>query len=140
MAFITIEDFKTHLKDYVIDAISDNDATILEEAIESATSTAAGYIGRFDVDLIFAATGEDRKKFADLITHIKDIAKWRFINLTNLLTNWDVAESNYKNAITELGKIQSGKVEPKDWPYPTTSTGNQNPFTISSRPKRGNYI
>jgi hypothetical protein len=140
MAFITKEDFKTHLKDYVIDAISDNDENILLEAIESATSTAAGYINRFDVAVIFASTDDDRKKYADLITYIKDIAKWRFINLTNILTNWDVAEANYKNAITELGKIQAGKVEPQGWPYPGTAEVNYTPFTIASRPKRGNHI
>lgn len=140
MAFITIEDFKTHLRDYVIDAISDNDESILETAIKSAISTAAGYISRFDVAAIFATEGEERDdKYSDLIQYIKDIAKWRFINLANVLNDWEVSETNYKNAIAELGKIQAGKVEPMGWPYPDTETLNS-PFTIFSRPKRGNYI
>lgn len=140
MSFITIEDFKTHLKDYVIEAISDNDESILQTAINSATNTAAGYISRFDVAAIYATEGEERDElYGDLVQYIKDIAKWRFINLANVLNDWEVSETNYKNAITELGKIQAGKVEPMGWPYPETET-NSSPFTIFSRPKRGNYI
>ena len=139
MAFITTDDFKTHLRDYVIDAISDNDETILQTAIDSAMNTAAGYISRFDVAAIYATEGDDRKPYSDLIGYIKDIAKWRFINLANVLNEWEVSETNYKNAITELGKIQAGKVEPMDWPYPESETIDT-PFIITSRPKRGNYI
>lgn len=139
MAFITKDDFKTHLKDYVIEAISDNDEEILADAIARATVEATGYLGRYDTDAIFATTGDDRKKYADLIGYIKDIAKWHFINLANLLTDWDVAKENYRNAITELGKIQAGKVSPKGWPYPEAETTDTT-FIISSRPKRGNYI
>lgn len=139
MAFITIEDFKTHLKDYIIDAISDNDESILQEALDSALQTAASYIGRFDVDAIYATTGDDRKPYSDLMGYIKDIAKKRFIKLSNILNDWDVTEADYKNAITELGKIQSGKTEPKGWPYPADETSDT-PFTISSRPKRGNHF
>lgn len=139
MAFITKEDFKTHLKEYIINAISDNDDDILDEAINRAMAEATGYLSRFDTDAIFATTGNERKKYANLIGYIKDIAKWHFINLSNLLTDWEVSETNYKNAITELGKIQAGKIVPKDWPYPQTET-NEIPFIIHSSPKRGNYI
>ena len=139
MAFITTEDFKTHLKDYIIDAVSDNDESILQEAIDSAMQTAASYIGRFDVDAIYNTTGDERKPFTDLMTYIKDIAKKRFLKLANILTDWDVVETEYKNAIAELGKIQSGRTEPRNWPYPHSETA-ETPFTITSRPKRENHI
>nr|WP_067054082.1 hypothetical protein [Mucilaginibacter sp. L294] len=135
MAFITIEDFKTHLKEYVIEAISDNDEEILKTAITSAEQTAASYISRFDVAAIYATEGADRDKYADLMTYIKDIAKWRFINLVNVATDLDMAESNYKNAIAELGKIQAMRVEPQGWPLPETEA-NATPFTVASNPKR----
>ncbi len=139
MPFITVEDFKTHLKGYIVDAVSDNDSSILQDAIDSATQTAAGYLSRFDVEAIYATTGDDRKPFTDLMGYIKDIAKYRFCKLSNMLNDWDVTETAYKTAIAELGKIQSGKVEPLGWPYPAEQT-TDSPFTIASRPKRGNHF
>lgn len=137
---ITKEDFKTHMRDYVIDAISDNDDEILNEAIARATAEATSYLSRFDVETILLAQGVGRKPYAALIGWIKDMAKWHFINLANVLNNCDVAEANYKNAIAELGKIQSGKTTPIGWPLPVAGEDEQAPFTVASRPKRGNYF
>lgn len=139
MAFLTKDDFKTHLKDYVIEAISDNDEDILNEAIARAIKVATGYLTRYDTAAIFATTGNNREKYADLIGYIKDIAKWFFINLSNVLNDWEISKVNYKNAIIELGKIQAGKIVPEDWPYPE-SEPTDTPFIITSHPKRGNYL
>lgn len=123
-----------------IDAISDNDADLLTEAIATALAEAAGYLSRYDIDLIYATETGERSKYAQLITWLKDIAKWHFINICNLSVDLELAESRYKIAIAELGKIQSGKVTPKGWPLANEETPDLSGFFVASSPKRGNYF
>ena len=136
--FITKEDFKTHLYEGTINAISDNDDDILNDAIATAMAQVTGYLSRYDTDAIFAST--DKVKYADLRTYIKDLAKWHFIKLCNVSIQFDIAEISYKAAIAELLKIQQGKTVPKGWPLLSEDTADNTPFSISSRPKRGNYF
>lgn len=140
MEFITIEDFKTHMFGEVVEIISDNDEDLLIDAIATAMAEACGYLTRFDTDTIFEAESkEERRKYASLITWIKDISKWHFINICNMSVDLELAEKRYKIAIAELGKIQKGLVSPKGWPLAIESDA-ETAFLISSRPKRGNYL
>lgn len=140
MEFITKEDFFTHMYEGAIDAISEEDDAKLEEAIHAAIGEATGYLHRFDLDAILTST--DRVTYASLRTWVKDIAKWHFINLCNVSVDLELAETRYTKAITELGKIQAGKVVPRGWALPPDSGDgiDDSVFYVSSRPKRGNYI
>ena len=137
-AFITPEDFKTHLYEGQIDAISDNDEDMLNEAIATAMAQASGYLSRYDTDAIFACA--DKVKFANLRTYIKDLAKWHFINICNVNVDFEIAETRYKIATSELEKIQKGLIVPKGWPRINEPANTNTPFSVSSRPKRGNYF
>jgi len=139
MSFITKEDFTSHIYEDTIDAISNDDDAKLDTAIKSAIQQAKGYLSRFDIEAIFASEGEEKDNFADLINYIKDIAKWRFIAVCNLQIDIKLAESCYLSAVSELGKIQAGKVVPYGWPFKEEET-DTGAFTIASRPKRGNYF
>lgn len=139
MEFITKQDFLTHMYEGQIDAISDNDDDILTDAIATAMAQATGYLSAYDTDVIFEST--DKTKYADLRSYIKDIAKWHFLQICNVGQSLDLAESRYKSAIAELMKIQQGKVVPKGWAKPANESENYSGvFSVSSRPKRGNYI
>lgn len=137
MEFITREDFLTHMYDDVIDAISDEDDAKLTEAIDSGIGEAMGYLARFDLDTILTST--DRKTYAILRTWIKDITKWHFIAVCNVATDLELAETRYKEAIKRLIEIQRGVVTPKGWALKSDQNDDTGGFTISSRPKRGNY-
>lgn len=140
MEFISTEDFKTHMFGEVVDAISDNDEDLLIDAIATAMAEACSYLSRFDTDLIFEAeSSEEKRKYANLITWLKDIAKWHFINICNMSIDLDLAETRYKIAIAELGKIQKGLTSPKGWPLADEGI-NDTAFLVTSRPKRGNYF
>jgi hypothetical protein len=136
---LTPEDFKTHLYGNAIDAISDNDEDLLTDAIATAYAEAAGYLSRFDTDTIFE-NDTIETKYANLVTWLKDIAKWHFINICNVSVDLVLAESRYKIAIAELGKIQKGLIVPKGWPLADTDTPDFSGFYIASSPKRGNYF
>ncbi|QXU42080.1 DUF1320 domain-containing protein [Pedobacter sp. D749] len=114
MDFITKQDFLTHMYEGSIDAISDNDDEILNDAIATAMAEASGYLSRFNTDIIFVS--EDKIKYANLRAYIKDMSKWHFINICNVNVDMEIAEKRYKAALAELGKIQSGRTVPKAWP------------------------
>lgn len=139
MEFITKEDFATHMYDDVVNAISDHDDALLDEAIDSAIGEACGYLSRFDLDAIL--TSQDRKTYANLRTWVKDIAKWHFIAICNVATDLELAETRYKEAIKRLIEIQNPNkmINPKGWPLKNDQNDDTGGFTISSRPKRGNY-
>ncbi len=137
-AFISREDFITHLYEGQIEAISQDNDDLLNDAIATAMAQAAGYLNRYDLDLIFAST--DKVTFANLRTYIKDMAKWHFINICNVNVDFEIAERRYKYATTELEKIQKGQIAPRGWPLQQQPETANTPFSVSSRPKRGNYF
>lgn len=138
MEFITREDFKTHMYDEVIDAISDEDEENLTEAIDAGLAEAFGYIERFDIDAILSS--QDKRIYAALRTWIKDIAKWHFIAICNVSTDLALAESRYDKAIKELSKIQLNRTTPRGWPLKADNENEAANWSVSSRPKRGNYF
>lgn len=121
--------------DGVIDAIEDNE-DLLTEAIDTGISEALGYLDRFDLDAIMTST--DRKTYANLRTWIKDLAKWHFINICNVATDLQLAKERYDDAINRLKDIQRGITTPRGWALPKIEE-QSGAFTITSRPKRGNY-
>lgn len=120
----------------IIDTISDNDDENLIDAISTAMAEAGGYLNRYDTDIIFES--DDRVKYANLRTYIKDIAKWHFINICNVSIDLELAKTRYDDAISRLKEIQSGKLSPKGWAL-LVETQDEGAFVINSRPKRGNY-
>lgn len=139
MEFITKEDFRTHMHEGVINAISDDDDEMLDDAIATAIAEAGGYLNRYDTDVIFGNTDSaSRSKYANLRTYVKDMAKWHFINICNVSTNLELAKTRYDEAIARLKEIQSGKTSPKGWALLIESE-DEGAFVIASRPKRGNY-
>lgn len=140
MEFITKDDFKTHLSSGKIDAISDTDDDLINDAIASGMAQAEGYLSRFDSEAIWAASlSEKKRKYAMLITWIKDLVKWHFVNICNVGVDLELAKERYDDAISELTKIQKGMIVPKGWPLPSNSD-EQGIFLVESNLKRGNYF
>jgi hypothetical protein len=138
--YISIAELKSHLRDETIQAISGTDDTILTMAITGAESEAKGYLHKYDIDAIWAKTGDERDDL--LMIWLKDIAVWHYINIANPGVDFSLRERRYNAAIAWLKGVQKGDIVP-DFPVPLESTGdeaNTTPFLIGSNPKRGNYI
>lgn len=105
MSFITIPDLATHIYPEGMNAISREDDTKMQSAIDAAILQAAQYLGRYDTAIIFALEGAAREPFANLMTYIKDIAKWNFIAIANATVDLDLAERRYTGALKELAMI-----------------------------------
>ncbi len=140
MAFLTPTQMKTHIYPNVSTAISQGDATLLLDAINSAIGEAKGYCSRFRIEQLFDNEEAVVGWVADptLLMHVKSIAKWHFINVCNVNVDMELASTRYDQAIGWLKNIQSGKVVPEGWP-PATPEGKETFFHTSSNPKRKNH-
>lgn len=130
---LLITDLQTHLYSEQITAISRNDETLMQTAIEAAEGEAKSYLSRYDIETIFNETGSDRDK--TLLMWLKDIATWHFITLANAGADIEFRESRYKQAIASLTKIQAGKTVPFGWPLNTVEE-RQEIWKVTSDTKR----
>lgn len=110
MAYLTIEELKTHLYKDNIDVITRGDDTIVVSAIDSAIQEAKGYLAHYDREAIFEATGGERNALLHIF--VKDIASWHLVNLCNAGTDLQLRESRYLRAIDWLKGVQANKVNP----------------------------
>ena len=119
--YLTKDEIKTHLYSENVESITRGDDTIVEAAIDAATSEAKGYLAAFDIEAIFGATGSGRN--ALLLTFVKDIASWHLINLCNAGSDYKLRQDRYDRAISWLTAVQKGNVAP-DLPFKTNDDGS----------------
>lgn len=138
MSFLTVDQMKTHIYAGVRNAITNNDDTLVQDAIDAAVAEAQGYLSRFDTDLLFNVAGASNFK-ADpmLLNSVKSMAKWHFITLANPNIDYEDAQIRYDDAVKWLEKIQSTKVVPKGWPL-LTPAEKSNLWHIHSKNKKRN--
>lgn len=104
---------KTHIYPGVSTAVSNNDISFLQDAIDAAIGEAKGYCSRYNLVLLFdqAVTPDPM-----LLNWVKAIAKWNFMNLSNPNIDYEDCEKRYGIATNKLKDIQSGKLVPSGWP------------------------
>lgn len=110
MAFITVEELKTHYYRETVDLITRQDDTIVVAAIDGAIQEAKGYLGAYDREAVFAKAAAERN--ALLLIFVKDIAVWHFITLSNAGTDYQARENRYNRAVDWLKSVQRGDVSP----------------------------
>lgn len=137
MAYLTIDEIKTHLYAEVVDAIGEDDVTILQASVDGAIAEAKGYLHAWDIAAEFAKTGADRN--ALLLIFLKDIAVWHYINLANPGTDLKLRQDRYNAAIAWLKGVQRGDIVP-DLAASTAVEGTAGNFTWDSNTKRENHI
>ncbi|SUJ26441.1 Uncharacterised protein [Sphingobacterium spiritivorum] len=137
MAFISKEDFYSHIYEEAVSTISRGNDKHLNSAIQAATNQALRCMARYDTEAIFElSTDEQKQPYAELIIYIKDIAKWHFIGVCNVQVDYEVAKDRYKQAVNELNKIWKGE-DIAGWPL--KSGNNERLFRSGSSPKFNHY-
>ena len=120
--FVTIEELKTHLFDYQVDQITNNDDTIVTSAIDTAVAEVKSYLAnRYDVATIFAQSGTNRS--ALIVDHVKVCAVYHLLLLCNVDAIYERYEKAYDRSIDFLHKVADGLLSP-DLPYLQTDTGS----------------
>lgn len=138
--FLTQGELKTHLYDEVVNEITRNDDSIIDEAIDTAIAEIKSYLSKYDVvrciDTVPPLTRNKK-----LLSVCKDIAAWQLINLCNVTINYDVRRDLYEDAVAWLKGVQAGKVVP-DLPLAVVGTTSTpvNPIKWNSNSKRNNHF
>lgn len=132
--FITKDEIKTHLYDYQVDQITEEDDTIVASAIDTAVAEVKSYLAnRYDVAAIFSATGSDRS--ALIVEHVKVCAVWHLLILCNVDAIYERYEKAYNHSIEYLKQVADGLLSP-DLPYLQTDTGSPTgTIQLKSNPK-----
>lgn len=133
--FIQEEELRSVAYSYQLEQIVENDATILQMAIEAATEEVRGYLSsRYDTAAAFAATGADRNPLLVEIT--KDIALWYIIRLSNVDILYEPVKERYDRAVQWLDRVARGTITP-DLPAATDDNGEYlQPMRYGSMPKQ----
>lgn len=142
MPILSANDMNSHIYPEVQNAISRGDNGMIQAAIDAAIDEAKGYCSRFRVDQIFEnVDAVPGWKYDSILTmHLKNMARWHFITVSNPDINWEDAEIRYSNALRWLREVQKGQVVPTGWPLVTEPEGADSYFHLSSNPKRKNHF
>ncbi len=133
-------ELNTHMYDYQLHAITEQDSSITLSAINSSIAEVKSYLAtRYNVAEIFSAEGEDREPL--IVEFVKTIAVWRIIKLANVDILYDKYRELYNDTISYLTKVSEGSLV-LDLPKIKNESGEVEGGTlqISSHPKFNHYI
>jgi phage gp36-like protein len=136
MKLLTLANMKTHIYGPVSTLISQGDTSILQSAIDAATTEAKGYCSRYNTAKLF-----DETDLPDPILqmHCKNMAKWHFCCLGTPAIDYEDAQTRYDQAVKWLKEVQAGRAVPPGWEL-TTPEEKSTFFHVKSNPKRNNHF
>lgn len=138
--YLRPNELNSHIYDYQLHAITEQDSSITLSAINSAIAEVKSYLAtRYDVEAIFFAEGEEREPL--ILDFVKTIAVWRIIKLANVDILYDKYRDLYKDTISYLTKVSEGSLV-LDLPKIKNESGEieGGNLQISSHPKFNHYI
>lgn len=138
--YLKTNELNTHIYDYQLAQITEQDSSIVKMAISAAITEVKSYLaGRYDVQTIFSAEGDARNPL--ILDFCKVIAVWRVIKLANVDVLYDRYRELYNDTITYLTKVAEGNLM-LDLPARTDAEGNPQggSLRISSNPKFNHYV
>ena len=121
MAFITKADLKSNMYPEIVAAVSRNDDTILDALFAETESMMRTFLGRYDANAIFSATGAARNAY--VLKVAKNIAVYELMKLSNRTVSQNI-RLDYEDAINWLNGINSGKYDAGDLPFLADAAGN----------------
>lgn len=149
--FITIDDLKTHVYQYQVQQISENDSDIVLRAIATAEEEVKSYFYtnakkeyldgrlRYDAEAIFSKQGAERHPL--ILNAVITVTVWHFVSLAHPDIIHEQAKERYDRIIDYLKKINKGEVSLGNLPLLQQVESNepnansQQPFRFGSREK-----
>lgn len=126
MAFLKKDELVTVADIELIDILAgiDNSDAVVAEIIEESIDTMKGFLSRFyDIETIFGATGNERKK--SILKRLKDIVIYEIYERHSRETN-AVAARRYNEAMDWLEKSYTGELGDRTLPpRPTEKTDTE---------------
>jgi len=111
MAFLTKTELKTRTHLEIINAIIKNDDTIIDMIISESITYMKGFLrARFDVDVVFDKTGNDRDQV--VLKILKDIVIYEIYSSHNPAMMTKVVQDNHDRAQKWLKEVQKENINP----------------------------
>ena len=108
MVFITVEDFKLKLPEYIRNQITDTDDTILDDAEIHATAIIQdAFFDKYDLDAEFAFMAEDRHK--NLLRWMLNLMLYLIYERIPTDAVPERVVKNYDDTMQEIKLIEQGK-------------------------------
>lgn len=135
--FITVDDYSASVRLEFIDKAVRGDDNILEIVENQAISEMKSYLsGRYDVEAVFSATGEDRHDL--VLMFAKDIAIYHLCSIREGLMTQNRID-RYNRAIDWLKDVQKGELVVEGLPRLTDEDqAAKSEYLMKSNPKRVN--
>ena len=112
--FIEIAELNTVTAEYKLEEITDYDDSIAQQCILAAVKRVRRMLsGRYDVDSIFTAKGEERD--AELLEICKNIALWFLVRRCNVDILYNRVKETYDRDMEYLEELKNGDI-PSDLP------------------------
>ncbi|MDR0509632.1 MAG: DUF1320 domain-containing protein [Rikenellaceae bacterium] len=125
---IEIEELRSALYEYQADQIAeDNDTTIRKQILAAEELIRSYLVNRYDVSAIWDAVGDDRNPL--LLEHIKSIAVWYLLRLSNPDVLFEKAEKYYQMTMEWLDKVADGLLNPTLPPIDADGDGRPDDVT-----------
>ncbi len=138
--FLTAGELKTHMYEEVVNEITRNDDSIIDDAIDTAIDEIKGYLRKYDLDACINNVAPDNRN-KKLLSVCKDLAAWYLIHLCNVNIDYDKRRDLYDNAVMWLSGVQKGNIVPElSLPAVNEATPQANQSVKwSSNTKRNNH-
>lgn len=143
MPYLLVEELNSHLRPEIIDKITREDDSIVENAISAAVAEAKSYLNKYDLTKLFDTAAVGFVNDLSLKMRVKDLTCWHLVKLGNPSLQMDLFRTSYEDAIRWFELIMKGQVDPDGWPYKsddedTERTEGQGFFSTSNT-KRSNH-
>ena len=138
--FIQLEDYDASIHREILNAITREDAAVIEICEDRAIAEMRGYLkARYDVDALFAQQGEDRHPL--VLMFAIDIAVYHLFSLHNPQKLSQLRKDRYERAMEWLRQVAAQKILVDGAPELDQETvAGHTPLRVSSNPKRHNHI
>lgn len=139
--FVTAGELKTHMYEDVVNEITRNDDSLIDDAIDTAIDEIKGWLSKYDIEnyLNTIAPNLRNKK---LLSIAKDMSAWYLIHLCNVTIDYAKWRELYDDATTWLSQVQKGQIVltlPQAVVAGSNPPQNVEPIKWSSNPKRNNH-
>ena len=107
--FLDIKELNTVVAEYKVQEITDYDDTIAQQCVLAAVTRVSRLLsGRYDVERIFSATGDDRD--AELLEICKNIALWFLVRRCNVDILYGRVKETYDRDMAYLRELMKGEI------------------------------
>ena len=138
--FINIEDYDASIHRDILDALTREDASLVEICEDRAIAEMRCYLsGRYDCDAIFSASGTERHQLVLMMA--LDIAIYHIFSIHNPMKLSQLRKDRYERATEWLKAVAAGTISIDGAPLATEEKQiAAQPFRIVSNPKRHNHF